>query len=295
MDVSIVIVNYHTSALIAECIASVREHSEGFSYEIIIVDNDSEPDIASKFADVENCRVIQLAENVGFGRANNAGFEIARGRYLFCLNPDTLLLNNAIDILVKFMDSHPEASACGGNLYNSDMKPTLSFRRGLPGFIWEINELLNLKPEKRKYGPDRIFNNSGKPLEVGYITGADLMLRREVAEKVGGFDPRFFMYYEETDLCERIRCAGGKIYSVPEASIQHLEGGSFEKENRISLAGLERTEGGRRVYYRIHFNWAYRQLLNAIYLVTLTSRSLLIPPCPRRQGWRRRFRVFFRH
>lgn len=295
LDVSIVIVNYHTSGQVWDCIASIRKFTSGINYEIIIVDNASEPGLKMQYEGYPDVKVILLDENVGFGRANNAGFKAARGRYLLCLNPDTLLLNNAIGILVKFMDSHPEAAACGANLFNSDMQPTLSFRRTLPGFGWELNELLNIKPEKKKYGSNRIFNNTGHPLEVGYITGADLMLRREVIEMLGGFDPRFFMYYEETDLCARIRKAGGKIFSVPEANIQHLEGGSFDTENGISLSRVERTECGRRVYYRIHFNWLYRQLLNAVYFTTLLSRSLLLPPCSRREGWRRRLRVFFRH
>lgn len=296
MDVTIVIVNYHSSLLIADCIKSIEKFSKGFSYEIIVVDNNSESDLSEILnKNKERCTIVNLPQNVGFGRANNAGFKAARGRYLLCLNPDTLLLNNAIGILVKFMDSQPEAAACGANLFNSDMQPTLSFRRTLPGFGWELNELLNIKPEKKKYGSNRIFNNTGHPLEVGYITGADLMLRREVIEMLGGFDPRFFMYYEETDLCARIRKAGGKIFSVPEAKIQHLEGGSFDTENGISLSRVERTECGRRVYYRIHFNWLYRQLLNAVYFTTLLSRSLLLPPCSRREGWRRRLRVFFRH
>lgn len=296
MDVTIVIVNYHSSLLIADCIKSIEKFSKGFSYEIIVVDNNSESDLSEILnKNKERCTIVNLPQNVGFGRANNAGFKEARGRYLLCLNPDTLLLNNAIGILVKFMDSHPEAAACGANLFNSDMQPTLSFRRTLPGFGWELNELLNIKPEKKKYGSNRIFNNTGQPLEVGYITGADLMLRREVIEMLGGFDPRFFLYYEETDLCARIRKAGGKIFSVPEAKIQHLEGGSFDTENGISLSRVERTECGRRVYYRIHFNWLYRQLLNAVYFTTLLSRSLLLPPCSRREGWRRRLRVFFRH
>lgn len=295
VDVSIIIVNYHTSCQVRDCVESIHKYSSGFTYELIIVDNASEPELKELYSADPEVKVVLLEENVGFGRANNAGFEVARGRYLFCLNPDTILLNNAIGTLVDFMDAHPEVSACGGNLFNTDMQPTLSFRRQLPGFKWEINDFLNLKPEKRKYGSNRIFNNSGRPFEVGYITGADLMLRRDVVEKVGGFDPHFFMYYEETDLCSRIRKAGGKIFSVPEARIQHLEGGSFEKGESISLSRVERSEAGRRVYYRLNFNWLYRQFLNLIYLATLTSRSLLLPQCPRRQGWRRRLKVFFSH
>lgn len=294
VDVSIVFVNYHTSNLIADCISTIREHSRGFSYEIIIVDNRTEPSLKEDYAQEVDCSVICLEENVGFGRANNVGFDHARGRYLLCLNPDTLLLNNAIGHLVDFMDSHPDAGACGGNLYGPDMQPTLSFRRIVPGFKWEINEFLNLLPEKKQYGPNRVFNTSGKPMQVGYITGADLMLRREVIHEIGGFDKRFFMYYEETDLCVRIHTGKWKVYNVPMAQIQHLEGESMGSKGRFNKRKVEMTEFGRLTYYAIHFNALARLCLDIIYFITLFSRSILLPDGPRRQIWRHRFKCLFK-
>ncbi|MDE7180136.1 MAG: glycosyltransferase family 2 protein [Muribaculaceae bacterium] len=283
--------NYHTSDQVADCVRSIRELSSGFNYEIIIVDNDSEPDLEARFA-ADDCRVVMLPENVGFGRANNAGFEVARGRYLFCLNPDTVLLNNAVKILLDFMEATPAAWACGANLYGADMRPTHSFRRMLPGFFWEFDEFCNRRLEHRRFGADTVFNTTGRPLEVGYITGADLMLRRDVIERIGGFDPDFFMYFEETDLCARIQAAGGKIYSVPEARIQHLEGGSFEKVETVSEARIMRSEAGRRVYWRKHFNPLQRAAIGAVRLGTLLTRVILLPPSPKRTAWRLRLKAF---
>lgn len=292
IDVSIIIVNYYTSGQISDCIESIRKHTSGVSYEIIIVDNDTEPDLEDRYKSDRDVMVIRLPENVGFGRANNAGFAVAEGRYLFCLNPDTVLLNNAIGILADFMDEHPDAAACGGNLYGSDLKPTHSYRMFLPGMAWECNDFLNRRPEKLRYGLNAIFNDTGKPHEVAYITGADLMLRRSAVEKTGGYDPDFFMYFEDTDLCRRVGKECGKIYSVPEARIMHLEGGSFDKSRGISISRVERTAAGRRLYYKKNVNPAARLVSNMFYLMTLVTRSILLPACPKREGWRRQLRLF---
>ncbi len=234
------------------CIRSVREHTRGVNYEIIVVDNASEenfPELVRARCG-EDVIALPMEENVGFGRANNAGFAISKGDKLFCLNPDTKLLNNAIKILSDYLDDNPKAGACGGNLFRGDMHRALSFRRILPGIFWEISESMRLHPERLLYGRSTRFNRSGKPLKVGYITGADLMLRREVVEQTGGFSPEFFMYFEETDLCKRIKDEGWEIVSVPEARIQHLEGTSFPDESsrkrRLSMYAKSREIYNRR-------------------------------------------------
>ncbi|MDE7381794.1 MAG: glycosyltransferase family 2 protein [Muribaculaceae bacterium] len=270
--VSVVIVNYHTLDDVAQCVASIREHTEGVEYEVIVVDNASEENFEESVrlrcgADV---RALPLDSNVGFGRANNAGFEAARGEKVFCLNPDTLLLNNAIKILSDFLDDNPEVGACGGNLYRKDMKPALSFRRILPGIFWEISESFRRHPERLIYGRNTRFNKGKRPFTVGYITGADLMMRREVVEQTGGFSPEFFMYFEETDLCRRIKLLGWKLMSVPAAKIQHLEGTSFpDEESRKRRIRL--YEEGRNIYYRRNMKPFRIRICNFIY--NLRNRS----------------------
>ena len=280
MDVSIVIVNYKTVSLIVDCIRSIREHVRDIAYEVIVVDNHSgdnfQERLQAEFGDGVVC--VPLPENIGFGRANNEGFKVAKGRNLFCLNPDTLLLNNAVKILSDYLDGHPEAGACGGNLYDEEMRPALSFRRMLPSVAWEVNELFNLVPEKLFYGKNRKFNSSDKPMNVGYVTGADLMLRRSVLEKVGGFSPDFFMYYEETDLCCRIRKGGFKIVSVPEAKIQHLEGKSFS-EGQININRISFSERGRLIYLKRNFSQCHVDLANLVYSIFLASRIWLLKGC----------------
>lgn len=116
MDVSIIYVNYRTSGLIADSLRSVRALTQGVSYEVIVVDNNTEKSLPAEFGglfpDID-IKYVMLDENVGFGRANNEGFKIAEGRNLFCLNPDTILLNNAIKILSDYLDAHPDTGIVG--------------------------------------------------------------------------------------------------------------------------------------------------------------------------------------
>ena len=172
-------------------------------------------------------------ENLGFGRANNRGIEIAKGKYIFLLNSDTLLINNAIKILFDYMESNPKTGVCGGNLYNKNFLPVGSYCKKMMGYKTEyldfIINIFRIKILKRK---DLYFNTANEPKQVEIIIGADMFIRKEILEKVGNFDEDFFMYHEESELCFRVLKNGYEIYSVPEAKIIHLEGKSskFKKE-----------------------------------------------------------------
>ena len=275
IDVSIIIVNYKTSKLINNCIRSVFDKTEGIAYEIIIVDNATEQlaEVIESAAD-PRVKFIQLPENVGFGRANNAGAKIAAGRNLFFLNPDTILLNNAIKILSNYLDANPRCGACGGNLYDVNLNPTLSYRRILPGIKWEINELFHQIPEKVCYGKNRLFNQSTRPLNVAYITGADLIVRKCIYELLSGFSSDFFMYYEETDLCSRIHNLNLRITSVPSACIQHLEGKSLTRSS--NTAKIEFIETSRLKYHKNNHNKICRWFINRIYLFFLITRIIFL-------------------
>ena len=278
MDVSVIIVNYHTSDMVTECLRSLYAQCRGVELEVIVVDNASEPELQRKFDELfpdHEVKCLQLDENVGFGRANNAGAHIASGRNLFFLNPDTILVNDAVSILSDYLDSHADTGAAGGNLYDENMEPMLSFRRRFPGIRWELNELLHNWPDRLKFGDNRRFNHTGAPMQVAYITGADLMIPASLFHKAGGFSPEFFMYYEETDLCLRISQAGYRIMSLPDARIQHLEGGSFSPDSAALSARRRRAEHGRDTYYRRNVPPMRRHSANLFYRLFVLSRKLL--------------------
>ena len=233
IDVSIIIINYNTSKLINNCISSIIEYTKGISYEIIIVDNNTEN--LSQTINKQNfprLKFLQLPENMGFGKANNEGAKLATVKYLFLLNPDTMLMNNAIVILYEYLECNPQCGACGGNLFDENLKPVHSFRRIFPSIFWELNELTKYRLEKALYGENSQFNHKDQPMKVAYITGADLMIRKSLFAHCEGFSKDFFMYYEETDLCKRITNNGYSIISVPKAKIKHLEGKSYNGEDK---------------------------------------------------------------
>lgn len=222
--VSIIIVNYNTSLLLENCIDSVKKLTVGLKYEVIVVDNDSElgsiDHLVLKYPDVH---FIFSNENLGFGQANNLGAKSARGKYLLFLNPDTLLVNNAVKILSDFMLANPLVGACGGNLFKGDQSPAVSFHT-MDFYRREWRILFNKKWNQG-------FNHTDQATEVNVIMGADLFIPKIIFDQVGGFDPDFFMYFEEVYLCDTIREAGFKIMSVPQAKIIHLEGAAAENKS----------------------------------------------------------------
>ncbi len=228
-DVSIIIINYKSYHLLRNCIKSIHQNTLMCDYEIIVVDNNSDNDCSEKLRSEfgENLNCIQLDTNIGFGRANNCGLKIARGRNILYLNPDTILLNDAISQLSYFLDNHNDIGAVGGNLLDSNLKPTRSYRRRFPDNLWLLDNLILANyGERMLFKNSLYYNSTNKPIEVAYIVGADLMVKKSVLDKTGPFNPTFFMYYEEIELCYRIKKQRYKIINVPTAIIQHLEGKS---------------------------------------------------------------------
>lgn len=288
LDVSIIIVNYNTWQLTANCIESVFEKTRGIEFEIILVDNASHDSSKDFFEKDKRIIYIYSQDNLGFGRANNLGFEVAQGKYLFCLNSDTLLVNNAIKILYDFMEEHTECGACGGNLYNADMHPAHSFNRRMPGIVEEIDQALSRKLSKTIYGKSYMHNFCGKPLEVAYITGADLMLRGSAIKSVGGFDSRFFMYFEETELQYRIRKSGLSIYSVPKAKIIHLEGASSTNSVKREQFFMK----SRKIFHELTKQRLHKNLTNINFcLLNYIAFVLTLLGCNKKKKYIYQYRI----
>lgn len=277
MDVSIIIVNYNTKDLTLQCINSVYEKTQGISFEVILVDNASTDGSKEYFQEDNRITYIYSDENLGFGRANNLGLSVASGRNILFLNPDTILVNNAVRLLSTFLDNNSNVGACGGNLFDESMKPSLSFRRIRPSIIWEFNNLFGEIPERIVFGTNRLFNNTKNPIIVKYITGADLMVKRITLNQVGGFCPDFFMYYEETDLCCRIIKNKWKILSIPDAKIQHLEGKSFKNTHSfVNKTKLTYIFNSRNIYYSRNHSKIHHKIANVIYVVYLYCRMFYL-------------------
>jgi GT2 family glycosyltransferase len=265
MDVSIIIVNYNTAQLVLSCVDSIKRLTHGVSYEIIVVDNHSDAAELAKLKDNADFTLLALDENVGFGRANNAGAARSSTDYMLFLNPDTELINDAVSILYDYVNANAEVGICGGNLFDADKRPTHSYHRLMPSILSEMDFACRQLYRKLRFGNNAQFNNTGKPLDVAMITGADLMIRRKAWLQVEGFDPQFFMYCEDSDLCWRVKQHGWRIVSLPQAEIMHLEGHSFSQ----SEAREKRVLDGRFRFFRKHYSRLYNIVADALNVFTL--------------------------
>ena len=225
MQVSIIIVNYNTKRITQNCINSIIKFTKDISFEIILVDNASNDESKSFFRSLDGIKFIESNDNLGFGRANNLGFSYSTGKYIYLLNSDTILLNNAVKEFYDFMESQPQSVSClGSKLLSEDgISENNSY-----GYFPSLTSLL--KSLSSIYFPlffkKNISPNNQDIFEVDYIIGANIFIRRSVIEELGLFDPDFFMYFEETYMQFIYKSSGylSKIISTPK--VIHLENGS---------------------------------------------------------------------
>lgn len=232
MKLSIIIVNYNTKQLIADCINSIEKNHVNTTYEIVVVDNhSSDGSIDMLKLEYSHVKLIANNYNAGFAKANNQGLEMCSGDYILLLNSDTIVLKNAISTLVDFMDSHIDTAICGPKLLNSDMTLQLPCRRGFPKLINSVSYfsgISRLFPKSRVFGSYLMtYMDSGINHEVDAVSGACLLVKRKILPEIGGLlDEAFFMHFEDIDLCYRAKKSGYQVYYVHNAEVIHLKGQS---------------------------------------------------------------------
>lgn len=236
-DISVIVVNYTTAALACAAVESVlQRHHAGRVVDIHLVDNASPGTDREILAEKAQSpawrdRVTFYPEDVnhGFGRGNNRVLEALAARaspprYVFLLNPDARLENEAIDILASVLESTPEAGFAGAGISKPGTGPVSAAFR-FPGFISECAKTLGFGPVFRMFSRWAVALPPDHPHgPVGWVCGAAVMARLEVLEEVGFFDPAFFLYYEEVDLMRRAAEKGWQSWYVPEARVLHAEG-----------------------------------------------------------------------
>lgn len=234
MDLSIILVNWNSMNYLRECIPSVYEWTHGISFEIIVVDNASpEGNVDALKSEFPQIRLIKSSENVGFAGANNIGFVESGGRNILFLNPDTKLISRAINVMFERLQSLPNAGIVGCKQLNGDLSIQTSSILMFPTIANQVlqSEYLRLRwPGFRLWDISPLFARDAKPAEVQAISGACMMVKREVFEKVGMFSEEYFMYAEDMDLCYKVRQAGLTNYCVSEAEIIHYAGKSSNPE-----------------------------------------------------------------
>lgn len=244
MDVSIIIVNYNTCKLLQECLESIYRHTQGIDFEVIVSDNGSVDGSIEMMKKYPQVTLIENNANLGFGAANNRGLAVAKGKYIFYLNSDTVLLNNAVKIFYDYWEMSPERNkigALGCNLLDEDGKVTHSYGN-FPVYKtevrWRLIQLSKLLIKRiifllgKTYTKKMLHTNSFYEGRVDYVTGADLFLKNNEFAK---FDERFFLYYEETDLQLQLHQSGFYSMIIPGPEIQHLCNALNSQQNDILL------------------------------------------------------------
>lgn len=230
MDVSIIIVNYNTCALTRNCLKTVFEHTNDIVYEVIVSDNGSiDGSIEMIKKEFPQVILIENNANLGFGAANNKGLQIAKGKYVFFLNSDTLLLNNAVKLFYDYWEKSSQKEIIGalGGLLLNEGKNIIHSGGNLPSKIHEL--MLFGRCILSSFGFIIKRKHTYSAGEIGYVTGADLfMLNNDDAK----FDEKYFMYYEESDLQFEIQQKGKRCFLIEGPKIIHLEGGSEKQKSK---------------------------------------------------------------
>lgn len=266
-SISIILVNYNGSDIITDCLNSLEKVINKDNCEIIIVDNNSQDEsvdiIENQFSDI---KLIKLPKNVGFGAGNNAGTKIATGEFLFLLNTDTILIENTPQILSDYLHQNQDVGVVSCRITFEDGSYQLSCGK-LPNIIIEFIDKFRYTLDRKWHSIfsslyDRQYSSVKK---VGWVTGACLMIRRDIFEKLGGFDESFFMYFEDKDLCKRVHDAGFKVIYYPKTSLIHLLGGSSQSVKK-SVNTYYRDS--QLYYYQKHLGQFQTEILKLYLRIT---------------------------
>jgi GT2 family glycosyltransferase len=230
-EVSIIIVNWKSCDYVKKCLQSIYKFTEGLQFEVIVVDSASYDGCGEMLArDFPGVLFIQSPENLGFAGANNLGAQHAKGGNLLLLNPDTELHENSLRVLLDRLGSCPEAGAVGCRLLNADGSVQISCVQALPTVLNQFldnKHIRGLFPRWRIWGTAPLRSTQAQPAEA--VSGACILVKRELFDRVGGFSRHYFMYGEDLDLCFKIKQAGCRVYHVPETTIIHYGGGSTQR------------------------------------------------------------------
>lgn len=291
-DLSAIIVNWNTKRLLRNCLSSVYAQGHGITYEVLVVDNGSS-DGSTEMVETEfpQTRLLRNIENVGFAKANNQAIELSKGRYVLLLNSDTVVLDGALQTLVRFMDQYADAGAAGCKLVNEQGALEYSCRSfPRPKVAFFLNHPWASVPFGDRWFQDYLLldweHNTVRP--VDFVTGACLIVRRECIQEVGLLDEAFFMMVEDVDWCYRIRKGGWEIYYVPSAEVIHIKGASYANDANGRRMRLEAHRSMIR-FFKKHYQMGtvihFRAFAVAASLLGILK---ILVKCAARRRWEER-------
>ncbi|MBN2374613.1 glycosyltransferase family 2 protein [bacterium] len=272
LDLSIIIVNYNSGILLADCLESIYKTSSDIPFEISVVDNASAPgdldDLSNRFPSI---KIIKNLKNLGFAKANNQAIKKSSGRYILLLNPDTAVIGDAIRQMKDYLENDTKAGAAGPKILNSDGSLQFSCRR-FPTFMTAIfnrySLLSRVFPDNR-FSRDYLMSgwDHNEVRMVDWVSGCCIMVKRAVVSDVGPLDEEFFMFNEDVDWCLRMKKAGYGIAYLPQAKVMHHIGASSGNASKKLIPRLiiERHKG------MIHFLKKHNSRNPFVYLIAKTA------------------------
>jgi GT2 family glycosyltransferase len=274
IELSIIIANYNAKDMLFNCLESIYHHSPVRAFEVFVVDDASSDGsyemVQENFPQV---RALRNAQNVQYSKANNQALKLVQGRYVYLLNNDTVILPNALDTMMNFLDQHPEVGAVGSRLLNGDrtiqasVKALPSIRSGLFGARSAITKLFPRNHFSRQELL-HLSHGTSKAFQAGYVSGASTMIRAKVIQQIGYLDERMF-YHVDADYCKRIWEAGWEVYYLPDAEVIHFnhQGGSLINYKRRFKSIVEFHRGGY-IYFRKHL---MKPLWHPMYFIVIAG------------------------
>ncbi|WP_018758677.1 glycosyltransferase family 2 protein [Paenibacillus terrigena] len=266
MDLSIIILNYNTRQLTLDCLQSVYASTTSYRYEVILIDNNSSDDSVEHLQrHYPSTHLIANQENVGFSRANNQGMLVAQGRYILLLNSDTIVESETFEIMLQFMDSHPEVGTSGCKLILPDGSLDKACRRGFPTpsasfyYAFGLSRMFPNNPRFNQYQLGYLSPDESYPIDC--LVGAFMLVRREAIDQVGMLDEEFFMYGEDIDWCYRIKKAGWQNYYYSRTFITHYKGASSRRKPFKIIYEFHRA---MYLFHKKHYRKHYSILINGL-------------------------------
>lgn len=263
MDLSIIIVNYRTKGLLLDCIGAIYNHTPlPLNFEVIVVDNGSGDDSAeavnTKF---DRVKLIVNKDNLGLARAINKGLSVSGGKYILLLGPDIVFSSQIFTKMVEFMDMHPDVGAVAPLLLDSNRRIRPIYGR-LATFLSHFSRSLGL----RDLIPDSLAKKYRMKIDIScdfipldWLMCACLMLRHKAIKDVGQFDENFFFYFEDIELCQRLKDKGWKLYLIPKLSVIHIQHQGIKLLSQKTRKAIYR----RSVLYFYYKHWFKKFLLKA--------------------------------
>ncbi|MEO8665753.1 MAG: glycosyltransferase family 2 protein [Ignavibacteria bacterium] len=271
---SIIIVNYNTNFHLQACLNSIQKLRLEDKFEVIVIDNNSTDRSIEEFPNQFPQPYFYFRDvNDGFGSGCDFGARQSSGEYLLFVNPDIVFYSDVITEMTKFMNNNHQVGACSPVFTNFENQLVYTYNK-FPNYRWEFFEFLgsgNEKEEIRLLNNEKIVNRSEEPLYVDWTTGACLMVRSDVFNKLNGFDKDYFLYYEDTDLQYRIHKQGLKIACLPYLRVKHFVNSSVRSVEGEDVYHYHLNRS-KLIYYYKHFHLFKRNILRSLMISGILLR-----------------------